>query len=117
MNKRKGAERFHRTLWQKLGDPGYVLMSAVDDISTELIVRTKYNELTRKGMDEQKATFEADKWVSRLMGDRSLGQQPQLYNSKALGLVTKFQLEVRNQLDAQFYDTIQETKVSNEEIE
>lgn len=115
--RRKGAERFYRTPFQKIGDTGYVLMSAVDDISTELIVRTKYNELVRKGMSEQKASFEADKWVSRLMGDRSLGQQPQLYNSKMLGLITKFQLEVRNQLDSQFYDTIQEAKVSNEEIE
>lgn len=115
--RRKGAERFYRTPFQKIGDTGYVLMSAVDDISTELIVRTKYNELVRKGMSEQKASFEADKWVSRLMGDRSLGQQPQLYNSKILGLITKFQLEVRNQLDSQFYDTIQEAKVSNEEIE
>lgn len=92
-------------------------MGVVDDISTELIARTKYNELTRKGMDAQQAHFETDKWVSRLMGDRSLGQQPQLYNSKMLGLVTKFQLEVRNQLDSQFYDTIQEAKVSTEEIQ
>jgi hypothetical protein len=50
------------------------------------------------------------------MGDRSLGQMPHLYNSKMLGLVTKFQLEVRNQLDSQFYDTIQEAKASNEDI-
>jgi hypothetical protein len=115
--RRKGADRFYRTPFQKVGDAGYVLMSAVDDISTELIARTKYNELTRKGMSEQQAHFETDKWVSRLMGDRSLGQQPQLYNSKALGVFTKFQLEVRNQLDSQFYDTIQEAKVSNEYIE
>ena len=117
MIRRKGAERFHRTFWQKMSDPGYVLMSAVDDISTEIIARAKYNELTRKGMDSQTAHFETDKWVSRLMGDRSLGQQPQLYNSKMLGIITKFQLEVRNQLDSQFYDTIQEAKVSNEDIQ
>lgn len=117
MIRRKGADRFYRTPWQKAGDAGYVLMSAVDDISSELIARTKYNELTRKGMDEQTAHFETDKWVSRLMGDRSLGQQPQLYNSKTLGIFTKFQLEVRNQLDSQFYDTIQEAKVSAEDIE
>ena len=92
-------------------------MSAVDDISTEIIARTKYNELTRKGMSEQQAHFETDKWVSRLMGDRSLGQMPQIYNSRMLGLITKFQLEVRNQLDSQFYDTIQDAKVSNEHIE
>lgn len=115
--RRKGEERFYRTPWQKAGDAGYVLMSVVDDISTELIARAKYNELTRKGMDSQQAHIETDKWVSRLMGDRSLGQQPQLYNSKMLGLVTKFQLEVRNQLDSQFYDTIQEAKVSTEQIE
>ena len=68
-------------------------------------------------MDSQQAHIETDKWVSRLMGDRSLGQQPQLYNSKMLGIVTKFQLEVRNQLDSQFYDTIQEAKVSTEDIQ
>jgi hypothetical protein len=117
MIRRKGADRFNRTLWQKMSDPGYVLMSAVDNVSTELIARAKYNELTAKGMDSQQAHIETDKWVSRLMGDRSLGQQPQLYNSKMLGIVTKFQLEVRNQLDSQFYDTIQEAKVSNEHIE
>ena len=115
--RRKGADRFYRTPFQKVGDAGYVFMSAVDDISTELIARTKYNELIRKGMDSQQAHYETDKWVSRLMGDRSLGQMPQLYNSKMLGLITKFQLEVRNQLDSQFYDTIQEAKVSNEHIQ
>lgn len=115
--RRKGADRFHRNPWQIAGDFGYSLMSAVDNISTELIARAKYNELTRKGMDSQQAHFETDKWVSRLMGDRSLGQMPHLFNSKMLGLVTKFQLEVRNQLDSQFYDTIQETKASNEDIQ
>ena len=115
--RRKGADRFYRTPYQKVGDVGYIFMSAVDDISTELIARTKYNELTRNGMDSQQAHFETDKWVSRLMGDRSMGQMPQIYNSKMLGLITKFQLEVRNQLDSQFYDTIQEAKVSNEDIE
>ena len=117
MIRRKGADAFYRTPWQKLADPGYVLMGAVDDFSTEMIARAKYNELTRKGMDSQQAHYETDKWVSRLMGDRSLGQQPQLYNSKMLGLVTKFQLEVRNQLDSQFYDTIQDAIVSTEDVQ
>jgi hypothetical protein len=92
-------------------------MSAVDNISTEILARSKFNELTRNGMDEQTAHFETDKWVSRLMGDRSLGQQPQLYNSKMLGLITKFQLEVRNQLDSQFYDTVQEAKMDNKDTQ
>ena len=117
MIRRKGAERFYRTPFQKVGDAGYVLMSAVDDISTEIIARGKFNELTAKGMSADQAHIETDKWVSRLMGDRSLGQMPQLYNSKTLGIITKFQLEVRNQLDSQFYDTIQEAKADNADIE
>ena len=117
MIRRKGADAFYRTPWQKLADPGYLLMGAVDDFSTEMIARAKYNELIRKGMDSQQAHYETDKWVSRLMGDRSLGQQPQLYNSKMLGLVTKFQLEVRNQLDSQFHDTIQDAIVSTEDVQ
>ena len=114
--RRKGVDRFHRTAWQKMSDPGYLLMGMVDDISTEIIARAKYNELTAKGMDAETANRETDKWVSRLMGDRSLGQMPQIFNSKMLGLVTKFQLEVRNQLDSQFYDTIKEAQVQYEEI-
>lgn len=116
MIRRQGADRFYRTPWQKAADLGYSLMGAVDSLSTEIIVRSKYNELVSRGMSHEQAVIEADKWTSRLMGDRSLGQQPQLYNSKMLGLITKFQLEVRNQLDSQFYDTIQEAKVSNEDI-
>ena len=119
MVRREGAQRFHRTAWQKMSDPGYVLMGAVDSISTEIIARAKYNELKRKNptWTPEQAHFETDKWVSALMADRSLGQMPQIYNSKMLGLITKYQLEVRNQLDSQFYDTIQEAKLSNEEIE
>jgi hypothetical protein len=112
--RRRGADRFTKTFWQKISDPGYVLMSAVDNLSSEVIVRAKYNELTRKrGMDSQQAHIRAGEWASRLMGDRSLGQMPQLYNSKTLGLITKFQLEVRNQLDAMGYDTIQEAKAED----
>lgn len=108
--RRKGADQFAKTPWQRISDPGYALMSAVDNLSSELIVRAKYNELTRKGMDSQQAHIRAGEWAMRLMGDRSLGQMPQLYNSKTLGLITKFQLEVRNQLDAMGYDVIQEAK-------
>ncbi len=108
--RRRGADQFTKTPWQRISDPGYALMGAVDNLSSELIVRAKYNELTRKGMDSQQAHIRAGEWASRLMGDRSLGQMPQLYNSKTLGLITKFQLEVRNQLDAMGYDVIQEAK-------
>ena len=112
--RRKGADKFSKTLWEKLSDPGYILMGAVDNVTSEFIVRTKYNELTRKGMDSEQAHIKAGEWASRIMGDRSLGQTPLLYNSKFMGLFTKYQLEVRNALDSQFYDTYQEAKTSTE---
>ena len=114
--RRKGAERFYRTPWEKIRDVGYVPMGIVDDIATELIARTKYNELIRKRMDSQQAHIETDKWASRLMGDRSLGQMPQIFNSKTMGAILQFQLEVRNTLDSNFYDTIQDANESTEHI-
>ena len=117
MIRRQGADRFSRTPWQKIGDAGYLLMGAVDSFSTEIIVRAHYNELVKRGVSSEQAIEMADKWATRLMGDRSTGLQPQIFNSKTLGIVTKFQLEVRNQLDAMFYDTIQEKKLANEDIE
>lgn len=117
MIRRQGADRFARTPFQKAADVGYTLMGAVDSITTEIIARAKYNELIAKGYASEPAHIETDKWVSRLMGDRSLGQMPQVFNSKMLGLVTKFQLEVRNQLDSGGYDTVQEAKVLYENIE
>ena len=115
--RRRGADKFAKTLWEKLSDPGFILMGAVDNVTSEFIVRTKYNELTRKGMDSKQAHIKAGEWASRIMGDRSLGQMPLHYNSKFMGLFTKYQLEVRNALDSQFYDTFQEAKANTKEVE
>ncbi len=112
--RRQGIERFSSRPVDKVRDAGYFLMGAVDNVTSEFILRTKYNELTRKGMSSEQAHIEADKWTHRILGDRTIGQQPQLYNSKMLGLITKFQLEVRNQLDSQFYDTFQEAKATSD---
>ena len=115
--RRRGTDKFAKTLWDKMSDPGFILMQTVDNVTSEFIVRTKYNELTRKGMDSAQAHVKAGEWASRIMGDRSLGQMPLHYNSKFMGLFTKYQLEVRNALDSQFYDTFQEAKASTKEIE
>lgn len=115
--RRRGTDKFAKTLWDKMSDPGFILMQTVDNVTSEFIVRTKYNELTRKGMDSAQAHVKAGEWASRIMGDRSLGQMPLHYNSKFMGLFTKYQLEVRNALDSQFYDTFQEAKASTKEVE
>ena len=117
MVRREGAKRFKTNWWQRRQDNAYALMGAVDSLTTEIIARAKFNELTAKGMDTAQAHYETDKWVSALMGDRSLGQMPQLFNSKTFGMILKYQLEVRNQLDSMFEDTIREAKMSTAQIE
>ncbi len=112
--RRKGADKFAKTAWEKVSDVGYWLMSAVDNLSSEVIVRGKYNELIKNGMDSDTAHKKAGEWAMRLLGDRSFGQLPIQYNSATMGLFNKFQLEVRNQLDSMIYDTIQENKATSD---
>ena len=114
--RRKGADRFNRTLWQKAQEPGFWLMGQIDSVATEFIARTEYHKALRNGMSPEEAHYEADKKTSRLMGDRSLGQMPQIYTSRIMQMFLKFQMEVRNDIDSMFYDTIQEEKAANEGI-
>lgn len=104
--RRQGADKFYMNPWQKAQDLAYTFMTITDNFATEFIIRTKYNEFKRKGYDNP--LQKADEWAAKLLSDRSLGQMPQLYNSSTLGLITKFQLEVRNQLDSMWYDTVNE---------
>ena len=110
LTSRFGTDMLSKTPWQKIQDAGYVFMKGVDHFSSNLIVRSKYNELISKGMSEKEAHAEAGKFAARIMGDRSKGANAALYNSKLIGLVTQFQLEVNNQLYSMFYDTVHESK-------
>lgn len=110
LTSRFGTDMLSKTPWQKIQDAGYVFMKGVDHFSSNLIVRSKYNELISKGMSEKEAHAEAGKFAARIMGDRTKGANAALYNSKLIGLVTQFQLEVNNQLYSMFYDTAHESK-------
>lgn len=110
LTSRFGTDMLSKTPWQKIQDAGYVFMKGVDHFSSNLIVRSKYNELISKGMSEKEAHAEAGKFAARIMGDRTKGANAALYNSKLIGLVTQFQLEVNNQLYSMLYDTAHESK-------
>ena len=107
---RMGTDMISKNAWQKIQDAGYVFMKGSDWFTANQIVRSKYYELKAKGMSEQQAHTEAGKFAARIMGDRTKGAAPQIYNSKLLGLITQFQLEVNNDLYNTFYDTYQESK-------
>lgn len=110
LTSRFGTDMLSKTPWQKMQDAGYVFMNGIDHFSSNMIVRSKYHELISKGMSEKEAHAEAGKFAARIMGDRTKGAQAALYNSKLIGMVTQFQLEVNNQLYAMFYDTAHESK-------
>lgn len=111
LTSRFGTDKLSKTLWEKAMDAGYVFMKGVDHFSSNLIVRSKYNELISKGMSEQEAHKEAGKFAARIMGDRTKGAQPSLYDSKLFNATLgQFQLEVNNQLYSMFYDTYHDSK-------
>lgn len=113
LTSRFGSERLSKTPWQKMQDAGYMFMSGTDNFISNFVVRSKFNELKAKGLSDSEAHIEAGKFASKLMADRSQGGQATLYNSKVLGVLTKFQYEVNNQLYSMFYDTFQESKVKS----
>lgn len=110
LTSRFGSEMLSKNLWQRMGDAGFIFMQGSDNFISQLVVRSKYNELKTKGYTDQQAHIEAGKFASRIMGDRSQGATANIYNSQMLGLVTQFQLEVNNQLYSMFYDTYHESK-------
>lgn len=107
---RFGTDMLSKTRWEKWTDRSYMFMKGIDHFSSNLIVRSKYNELIKKGMSEKQAHAEAGKFAARIMGDRTKGANAQLYNSKIVGVLTQFQLEVNNQLYSMFYDTYHDSK-------
>ena len=107
---RMGTESISKRWWQKARDTGFIFMKGLDWFASNQIVRSKYYELRAKGMSEERAHSEAGKFAARIMGDRTKGANPQLYNSKLFNLVFQFQLEVNNQLYSMFYDTYHESK-------
>ena len=110
LTSRMGTDMISKNAWQKIQDAGFIFMKGMDWFSSNQIVRSKYYELRAKGMSEQQAHAEAGQFAARILGDRTKGANAQLYNSKLVGLVTQFQLEVNNQLYSQFYDTYHESK-------
>ena len=110
LTSRFGTDMLSKNAWQKIQDAGFVFMKGTDWFTANQIVRSKYYELRAKGLSDADAHTQAGQFAARIMGDRTKGAAPQLYNSKLVGLVTQFQLEVNNQLYSQFYDTYQESK-------
>ena len=75
-----------------------VPMNAIDEFTAESIVRAKYLENLDKGVSEEIALDNADKYSAKIMADRSKGAIPLIFNKKnpIANLLTMFQVEPNN---------------------
>ena len=98
LTRRIGSDPLATRFIEKASDKASWLFKQIDGFVSQVIVRGKYQEGINKGMNEQSAMKYADDWAARVMADRSLGAKPTLFNSKTLGVISQFQIEVNNQL-------------------
>ena len=90
----------------KVSDGGGFLMGYADRIVSESLVRARYEQNLKNGMDKVSAFSEADQWAAGLIADRSLGAMPTIMNRKnpIIKAFTMFQLEQANQYSYIFKD-------------
>ncbi|MBQ5897851.1 MAG: hypothetical protein IIW81_05240 [Oscillospiraceae bacterium] len=90
----------------KISDGGGLLMEFVDRIVSESLVRARYEQNIKKGMDKVSAFSEADGWAAGLIADRSTGALPTVFNIKnpVAKSLTMFQVEANNQYSYIFKD-------------
>ena len=83
-----------------------------DHYTANLAVRARYKSNLKNGMDAQSAMDDADAWAAALMGDRSLGGTPTMFNATnpLAKIFTTFQLEVNNTVSSTFKDMPQDAK-------
>lgn len=98
LTKRFGSDRLSMNLWDKTADKAGWIFKAIDHFTSSTIVRSKFDEGIKMGLSPSSAMKRADTWADKVLAGRSVGDMPTLFNSKTLGLLTQFQLEVNNQI-------------------
>lgn len=107
LTNRRGSERVIKTKLQKASDAAGWTMNAIDNLSSEVMVRARYlDNVEKRHMSTEAALQEADRWAAGLIGDRARGAKPVIMESKSplIKVFTMFQLEVMNQYDHLFGD-------------
>ena len=107
LTNRRGSERVIKTKLQKASDAAGWTMNAIDNLSSEVMVRARYlDNVEKRHMSTEAALQEADRWAAGLIGDRARAAKPVIMESKSplIKAFTMFQLEVMNQYDHLFGD-------------
>jgi len=90
--------------WDKTQTAAGFLFKAVDIFIARWTVASKYRENLSNGMGRELALREADNYAGRVITDRSIGNLPNMINSKTFGIVSQFQTEINNQFSFYFHD-------------
>lgn len=105
-NRLREADNLYKTNWDKVLDTAGIMFEVVDNFSSQVIWRSKYNQNLARGMSESEAIKNADQFAENVMAGRSKGNEPTLFNAKnpLVKAFTMFQLEVNNQYGYLFKD-------------
>ena len=109
---KRGAETYNamkdKTAGEKVLDAASIPFEAVDDATSQVIVRAFYLKNIKAGMEHEAALRKADKQAEKLVGSRMKGSKANVFSDKSLKLLTTFQLEVANQWQHLKFDLPQE---------
>ena len=111
-NRLREADKLYKTNWDKIIDGSGIMFEIVDNISSQVIWRSKYNQNLADGMTESEAIKNADQFAENVMAGRSKGNEPTLFTAKnpLVKAFTMFQLEVNNQYGYFFKDVPNDLK-------
>lgn len=112
LTNRRGSDPLVRTWQGNLSAKLSMPMERIDTFTADTIVRARYNQNLRRGMLEEDAMREADRFAANIMADRSKGATPTRFQAKNpfTKLFTQFQLEVNNQFSNIFKDLPREMR-------
>ena len=112
LTNRRGSDPLVRTWQGNLSAKLAMPMEWIDTFTADTIVRARYNQNLRRGMLEEDAMREADRFAANIMADRSKGATPTRFQAKNpfTKLFTQFQLEVNNQFSNIFKDLPREMR-------
>ena len=100
------SEKLYKTSLEKISDKTSFLFNAIDEVTSNIVVRGKYLENIQNGMSEAEAIKNADQFARNVIADRSKGALPTKFEEKnpVTKMFTQFQLEVNNQYRYMFKD-------------
>lgn len=107
-------KQIFKTGIQKVGNTMGLIFKGVDRFISRLAVTSKYFEGISKGLSKEEAMKAADNYAQRVIGDRSIGNLPNIMNTKTLGFLTQFQIEVNDNISFLMHDMPRQAKAETQ---